>query len=252
MRGISSYDSSSISMLFSSLGGGANGGSDLLGINYSDYASIKSGSYGKLMRSYYALESGDGNSKASAKDAVKKTSTALSKDSSKTLAGIEEAASDLTDTAKSLYSRKSNSVFSKDSKGNYNSDKIYDTVSDFVENYNSLLSAAGKSDTTRIQNAVDSMTGTTKMHEDALKKIGITIDSKNGTLGIHEDTFKSADMSDVKTLFNGTGSFAYGVATQSSMIDSYAQAEASRANTYGASGKYNYNYNSGNIFYDSF
>lgn len=252
MRGISSYDSSSISMLFSSLGGRSNGGSDLLGINYSDYASIKSGSYGKLMRSYYALESGAGSSKTSAKDAVKKTSTALSKDSARTLAGIEEAASDLTDTAKSLYSRKSDSVFTKDSKGNYDTNKIYDAVSDFVEDYNSLLSAAGKSDTTRIQNAVGSMTNTTKMHENALKKIGITIDSENGTLGISEDTFKSASMSDIKKLFNGTGSFAYGVATQSSMIDSYARSEATKANTYGAGGKYNYNYNSGNIFYDSF
>ena len=251
MAGISSYDSSSISVLFSSLGS-SNSSSDILGINYSDYANIRNGSYGKLMRSYYALESDDGSSKTSTADTVKNTSTALSKDSSKTLAGIEEAASELTDTAKSLYSRKNDSVFTKDSKGNYNTDKIYDTVSDFVENYNSLLSAAGKSDTTRIQNAVDSMSNTTKMNEDALKKIGITIDSKNGTLGINEDTFKSADMSDVKTLFNGTGSFAYGVATQSSMIDSYAQSEATKSNTYSASGTYNYNYNSGNIFYDSF
>ncbi len=252
MRGISSYDSSSISMLFSSLEGKAGGNSDILGINYSDYANIRSGAYGKLMSSYYALGSDDGSTKTSASDVAKKTSTALSKDSAKTLAGIEEAASDLTDTAKSLYSRQSNSVFSKNAKGEYDENKIYDSVSAFVEDYNSLLSAAAKSDTTRIQNAVSSMNNITKMNEDALKKIGITIDSKNGTLGIKEDTFKSADMSDVKNLFNGTSSFVYGAATQASMIDSYAQAEASKSNTYGAGGKYNYNYNSGNIFYDSF
>ena len=59
-------------------------------------------------------------------------------------------------------------------------------------------------------------------------------------------------MDKVKKLFNGTGSYAYGVATRSSLIDSYAQSEAEKANTYGKNGKYSYNYNSGNIFYDSF
>ena len=49
---ISGYDSNSISMLFSGIGG-KNSGTDILGINYSDYATIKNGSYGKLMKSYY-------------------------------------------------------------------------------------------------------------------------------------------------------------------------------------------------------
>ena len=44
MRVISSYDSSSISMLFSSLGStGKSANSGLLGINLSDYASIRHG-----------------------------------------------------------------------------------------------------------------------------------------------------------------------------------------------------------------
>ncbi|MCM1561928.1 MAG: hypothetical protein NC123_20720, partial [Butyrivibrio sp.] len=67
---LSGYDSSSVSMLFSSLGSKNNsGGSDLLGINYSDYASIRSGAYGKLLKSYYSLDS----------DTSKKTSTVQTK-----------------------------------------------------------------------------------------------------------------------------------------------------------------------------
>ena len=250
MIGISSYDSSSISTLFSSLNhSSGSGGTDLLGINYSDYASIKSGAYGKLMRSYYSLDSKDSSAKTGSENSK---STAVSSDSAKTLANIEADASGLVDSAKTLYSRKNNEVFATDTKGNYDTNKIYEKVSDFVEDYNSLLSSAAKSDTTRITNGVDALQSLTKTNESALKDVGISVNEKNGTLSINADAFKSSDMSKVKNLFYGTGSYAYGVATQASMIDSYAQAEAAKSNTYGANGKYNYNYNSGNIFYDSF
>ena len=59
MATISGYDSSSIGVLFSSLNSGRTntstmfGTSDLLGINYSDYATIRNGSYTKLMKAYY-------------------------------------------------------------------------------------------------------------------------------------------------------------------------------------------------------
>lgn len=59
MATISGYDSSSIGVLFSSLNSGRTntstmfGTSDLLGINYSDYATIWNGSYTKLMKAYY-------------------------------------------------------------------------------------------------------------------------------------------------------------------------------------------------------
>jgi hypothetical protein len=255
---ISSYDSSSISTLFSSLG--SSGSTDILGINYSDYASIKSGSYGKLMKSYYAMQSGSSSSstksKSSSSDSTTesktKTSTSTSSDTTKVLANIESGAEGLTDTAKELYTRTSNKVFAKDTKGNYDTDKIYEKVSDFVEDYNTLLSSAAKSNTTKIENAVSSMSTLTKSNSDALGEIGISVDSKNGTLSINADTFKGADMDKVKSLFYGTSSYAYGVATQSSMIDSYAQSEAAKSNTYTSTGLYSYNYNSGSLFAANF
>ena len=64
MRGISMYDSSSVSTLFSSLGSSKSTGSGLFGINLSEYASIRSGSYGKLMRSYFSMDSTKGTSKS--------------------------------------------------------------------------------------------------------------------------------------------------------------------------------------------
>lgn len=247
MAGISFYDSSSISTLFSSLNSSkTQGGSDLLGINYSDYASIRSGSYGKLVRAYYAMDSDKSTG------AKTNSSTSTSKDSEKTLAGIEADAQALTDSAKKLYTGSGNTVFKKDAQGNYDVNAIYNAVNDFAEDYNSLLSSGEKSNTSSIDNALSSMKSSTDANEKTLNDIGISIDGKTGKLTVDEKKFKSADMDKVKALFKGTGSYGYRVATQASMIDSYAKTEASKANTYNQSGKYNYNYNSGNIFYDGF
>lgn len=256
MRGISMYDSSSVSTLFSSLGSSKSTGSGLFGINLSEYASIRSGSYGKLMRSYFSMDSTKGTSKSddSTKNTIEDlaTTTSTSKDSTKTLAAIESDAKELTDSAKALYTRSNNKVFTKDSGGSYDTDKIYKAVKRFTDDYNSMLDTAGKSSTNRISHSVSSMKNETSYNEKPLKEIGITVDEKTGKLSVDETTFKSADTEKIKNLFNGTGSYAYSVATKAAMTESYAKSEAAKSNTYTKNGTYNYNYNSGNIFTDMF
>lgn len=256
MRGISMYDSSSVSTLFSSLGSSKSTGSGLFGINLSEYASIRSGSYGKLMRSYFSMDSTKGTSKSddSTKNTIEDlaTTTSTSKDSTKTLAAIESDAKELTDSAKALYTRSNNKVFTKDSGGSYDTDKIYKAVKRFADDYNSMLDTAGKSSTNRISRSVSSMKNETSYNEKPLKEIGITVDEKTGKLSVDETTFKSADTEKIKKLFNGTGSYAYSVATKAAMTESYAKSEAAKSNTYTKNGTYNYNYNSGNIFTDMF
>ena len=256
MRGISMYDSSSVSTLFSSLGSSKSTGSGLFGINLSEYASIRSGSYGKLMRSYFSMDSTKGTPKSddSTKNTIEDlaTTTSTSKDSTKTLAAIESDAKELTDSAKALYTRSNNKVFTKDSGGSYDTDKIYKAVKRFADDYNSMLDTAGKSSTNRISRSVSSMKNETSYNEKPLKEIGITVDEKTGRLSVDETTFKSADTEKIKNLFNGTGSYAYSVATKAAMTESYAKSEAAKSNTYTKNGTYNYNYNSGNIFTDMF
>lgn len=250
------YDSSSVSTLFSSLGSSKSTGSGMFGINLSEYASIRSGSYGKLMRSYFSMDSTKSTSKSddSTKNTIEDlaTSTSTSKDSTKTLAAIESDAKELTDSAKALYTRSNNKVFTKDSGGSYDTDKIYKAVKSFADDYNSMLDTAGKSSTNRISQSVSSMKNETSYNEKALKEIGITVDEKTGKLSVDETTFKGADTEKVKNLFNGTGSYAYSVATKAAMTESYAKSEAAKSNTYTKNGTYNYNYNSGNIFMDMF
>ena len=256
MRGISMYDSSSVSTLFSSLGSSKSTGSGMFGINLSEYASIRSGSYGKLMRSYFSMDSTKSTSKSddSTKNTIEDlaTTTSTSKDSTKTLAAIESDAKELTDSAKALYTRSNNKVFTKDSGGSYDTDKIYKAVKSFADDYNSMLDTASKSSTNRISRSVSSMKNETSYNEKPLKEIGITVDEKTGRLSVDETTFKSAVTEEIKNLFNGTGSYAYSVATKAAMTESYAKSEAAKSNTYTKNGTYNYNYNSGNIFTDMF
>lgn len=250
MAGISAYNSNSISTLFSGLSNSTqkNASTDLLGISYADYATIRGGSYFKLMRAYYS-----GNESAS--KMISKTSTSTAKDETKTLAKVEDAAEGLKDAADALLEKGSKSVFKKVTKNGedgkvttgYDADAIYKKVNSFVKEYNALLTGAQDSNTSGILTSVSSMTRATEANEGLLNKIGITIGTDN-KLSIDEDTFKKADMTIVKSMFNGTGSYGYQVSAKASMANYYAESEAAKANTYAKNGLYTYNYSSGEIY----
>ena len=255
MATISGYDSSSIGVLFSSLNSGSTktsamfGTSDLLGINYSDYATIKNGSYTKLMKAYYAKEASGDSSSSSI------TSTSTSKDSSKTLANIESAADDLKKASEALRTNGDKSLFTKkqttDKDGKvsyeYDTDKIYKAVSEFVDSYNKMLKEGGDSNTNSILRSTKSMVNLTKANSSMLGSVGITIGTAN-KLSIDETAFKKADMNTVKSLFHTTGGFGYQTSVQAGMIESHAKTEAEKANTYNKTGMYTYNYTTGEIY----
>ena len=103
MASISSYDSNSISILLSSLPGSSqkqSASSSLLSsIKLTDYTAIRTGSFGKLMKAYYAkVESELDEDSDSSKDRLSNLSTSLSGDSSRTLTRIKENTSHLNDS----------------------------------------------------------------------------------------------------------------------------------------------------------
>lgn len=257
MATISAYDSASIGVLFSSLGNNSRagnnmslfgGGVDMLGINYSDYATIRNGSYGRLLSAYYAKDGGN--------DAVKQALfSSTAKDDTKTLARVEDAAGAMKSSAEKLLASGKSSVFEKvtttDKEGvtttDYNKDSIYKAVSSFVDDYNSLIDTAADSNTTSILRAARNMVNYSKVNERMLGKIGITIGEGN-KLQVDEKVFKEAGMEDVKALFAARGSYGYQVDAQASLIESYAKSEAMKSNTYGKNGVYTYNYNTGEMY----
>lgn len=247
---MSSTKNSYSSSLFSS--------TDLLGINYMDYSSIKSGSYYKLLNAYYSLDN-DEETKSGTVTEKKDYTIATSTDSASKLADIESKAESLNETASTLLTVGTKSLFQQtditDEEGNttkgYDTDKIYQAVKTFASQYNSLVDSAESSKVSRIASAASSIVSYTERNAKLLSSVGITIDEETKDMKVDEETFKKADMSTVKSLFNGTGSYAYQVSVKASMIDYYAQNEASKANTYNGVGSYSYNYSSGSIW-DSF
>ena len=248
------FDSSSVSTLFSNLSRTSGlslykGSSDSLGINYNDWSTIRGGSYSKLLSAYYG---------ANASDAVKQiasSSTSTSKDDSRKIANIESASDKLQNSAEALRKTGKDSVFhevtKKDKDGKettgYDTDAIYSAVKSFVDDYNKLLETSSESKTGNIQRTARSMVNYTKANERMLAKVGVTIDSDN-KLAIDENKFKDADMGTVKSLFQQRGSYGSQMQTQASLMENYAKSEATKANTYGKTGSYTYNYNAGDLF----
>ncbi len=211
---VSSWDSSSISTLFSSLSSksATDGVSSILNSSatlLSDYYSIQNGSYKKLLSAYY--DSVDTSSTSSTDD----------DDETSTLSTIQESANSLSTSTYTLLNKTSSSVFEPDSDGEYDTDAIYDAVDDYVTAYNSVVKNGASSTVSSIKSAVSSMKSTTNMNSSALESIGITV-SDSGYLSIDEDTFKSSDMSTVKSIFNTTGGYAYTIGSKATTISSAA------------------------------
>lgn len=238
MSTISSYDSSSIATLFSGFNTSSTIGG---GLDFNTYNSIRNGSYGKLLKKYYANESG----KVATTDSEKKaTDDAKSKTNA---TSARDAASALIDSSKelrsvSLWSKKTSTDADGKTVTDYDKDSIYKNVEAFVKNYNSMVSATGKSSDNNTLNTAVNMVGNTKANAELLSKVGISIE-ENNKLSIDESAFKKADMSTVKSIFSGAGSFGQAVAAKASSIYSSSVSELSRLNAknnYGSNGNYSY------------
>lgn len=238
------------SYLFSGLSTGSSSSTNLSFL--SDYASIKNGSYAKLMKAYY---NGTGTSAVS----QLASSSTVSKTEAAALTKVQTATDALKESADVLLENGSKSVFArtdittKDENGvettekGYDTEAIYKAVNDFVSNYNSVINAANDSENDTVITKASSLATSTYINSNLLSKIGITIND-DSTLSIDKDTFMDADMGTVKTLFNGSGSYGYRASAQASLINFAAEREATRNSTYTVSGTLNTTYSSGTLF----
>ena len=243
---ISGLNTTDYSYLFSNLQTSGNSSTGSASSFLADYASIKNGSYSKLMRAYYEKGSGSGTTKAS-----KEASAEEAKQNSQ----VKSDAASVKDAADALVTTGSKSVFNltdvKDKDGNttkgYDYDAIYKAVKSFADEYNDLVKSGGESDSTGVLRRTLTMTNETKANVKMLSKVGVTIGTDN-KLTIDEKALKKADIHDLKTLFNGAGSFAYNISSKASMISNVVTAEQQRRNGYSASGAYSYSAQVGKIY----
>ena len=153
------------------------------------------------------------------------------------LSVVRSNASSLAETAGKLSSG-TNSIYKTDDKGNYDTDAIYNAVSNFVKQYNATVESAGKSNVSAIKYAaLASMTDSTKANSSKLAEIGITIDAGK-TLTLDKDQLKAAGAEKVKDLF--TGGYGDKINDRASAISYHANYEINKGGMYSSTGNYNY------------
>lgn len=181
----------------------------------SDYASIKNGSYGKLMKAYYGpvqnAGSSTGGAKASTYNILEKMEA--EKRNPKVSKDVKEANSKLTSglsTLKnSLSTLQNDATYTDTENGKSAADKVVSAVKSFVSNYNDVVTASKGSTLTSQTAYVANMMSATAANSDQLAEIGIRVNAK-GTLEINEAKLKGADISKVQELFSSEDVMSYG------------------------------------------
>lgn len=216
------------SYLFSNMSSSNNSNNLFTSINLSDYNSIKSGTYGKLLKAYYKKEDAEAADTSSNKTSATKTESVEAKE----LKEVQTDADALRDSAGVLMQRGSKSVFKDEDM-----DKVYAAVSDFVKDYNTLLESGTESSSKSVVRGVEGLVSLAEDYEKELKEMGITID-KDNKLTIDKDTFMKTDINKVKDLFNGQNSFSYLTSMRAVSVGNTAYSESNKSSLYTGDGNY--------------
>lgn len=217
------------SFLFSGLNGTNNSSNLFTSINLSDYNSIKTGAYGKLLKAYYKKEDVDTKDTTSKTDSVSKTESS----SAKELKEVQTEANELRDSATALMQKGGKSVFKDEDMK-----KVYSAVSEFVDDFNSVVEKAEDSGSKSLIRDAEGLMQLAGDYEEELNKMGITIDTKENKLSIDKDTFMKADVDKVKEIFNGQNSFAYLSSLRAVSMGNTAYSESNQSSLYNGNGNY--------------
>lgn len=199
---------------------GNNGSSNFL----ADYASIKSGSYKRLMKSYYGMGSSSstgatgksGSSGGYVLDKIleERRNPKVSKEAQE---ANENLTTGLSNLNKSVSALRNEGTFTDTQNGQSAADKVVSAVKAYVSDYNDVVSSSKRSTMSNKAAHVANMMKSTKENAEKLAEIGVTI-NRDGTLKVNEGKLKAAGTSKVQELFSPKDSLSYG-----SMIASRAQ-----------------------------
>lgn len=196
----------------------------------SDYAAIKNGSYGKLLKAYYARQ--DAEKTAGTGDTSQKLT--LMKTSADALKKSADALNNSSLWEKKKIKKKDEETGEETTIEDYDWDAITKAVKSFVENYNDVVKEAGESNTKAVLRNAVWMTGMTDKNSNILAKIGISI-GKGNALELDENALKKADIGSLKTIFTGYNSFISKISQKASGISSAANMASA---TYTKNGAY--------------
>ncbi|MDE7204454.1 MAG: hypothetical protein K2O91_21725 [Lachnospiraceae bacterium] len=184
---------------------------------FSERASIKNGTYKRLLKSYFNSAGSDSDGTTSAKKnrssnniidklLKEKMYPTVSKDT-------QEANSNLTSGLNSLQSSVSalqkSSTYEDTENGSTAADKVVSAMKSYVTNYNNVVTASKSSTLTNKTAYVANMMSATSKNAKELAEIGVTL-KQDGTLQLDETKLKGADISKVQKLFSADNIQSYG------------------------------------------
>ena len=230
----------SVSTLFSSMRTSRNNNPTNIQLNtqlFSEYASLKNGSYYKLSKAYYNKQDNPINTSITAKD----------KDSQISLRNTKEVAEALQESTQEFLTKGTDSVFAKEKHIAEDGTETYSVkrsnvqkkLETFIQDYNQVIEAAKDSKSNGILTPAASLTTMTSGSKQLLQDIGITISTDN-KLKLDKTLFEKADMTQVKALFQGAGSYGYQIQSKAFSIRTAAQNELEKVATYSKKGTQNY------------
>ncbi len=211
-------NASGASALFSGFGNNTGSTTSLL----SNYASIKSGSYYKLLKAYYAQTSNSEKTTSTVTDKLNSDNTAW-----------KETASDISSLKSSA------TTLMKEDYTEENRSKLESAISSFVKNYNAVLDSSADVNSSSFSKKIEWMTRITSNNSTTLEKAGITVNSDN-TLSLNSDSLSKASLDDLKTAFSGSYSYAGQINSVSNLMAQVAsnKGASNTASLYTSSGTY--------------
>ena len=234
----------SINTLLNGFGNTSSNSSYTSGLysSLSEYSTIRTGAYKKLLNSYYSKTQSTKASQTGTNYQVKGNSTVEKKQ----LTEVKDAADSLYSSAAKLTDTSSTKSLFKNAQSV--TGEISSAVKNFVNDYNSLVEEAADTSNSKVTGKVSFMTSQTNAYKSSLENIGITINNDK-TLTVDEKKLNSADVNDVKKLFNGSSSMAYQTFVRASSISSAAENASTTSGLYGWYGVYDNYYNSAYNWY---
>ena len=183
---------------YSALFGGTSDSSSVGNTNMlSDYAAIKNGSYGKLMKAYYAKQDAE---KLSGKGDTSQKLT-LMKTSADSLKKSADALNDASLWGKKKIKKKDEKTGEETEVEDYDWDAITKKVKSFIDDYNDVVKEAGESNTKDVLRNASWMTGMTDKTSHLLSKIGITMIIDSSNVGMASSrTYSSAAVYQTETM----------------------------------------------------
>lgn len=182
---------------------------------FSDYASIKSGSYKKLMKAYYGTGQSSSTTSAGTKSSTSNVLDRILEErrNPKVSEDVKEANSNLVSGISSLKNSVStlqnDNTYTNTENGQSASDKVVSAMKAYVSEYNDVVNASKRSTMTNKTAYIANIMKTTASNADKLSEIGVTINA-NGTLQLNEGKLKATDISKVQEMFSSKDSMSYG------------------------------------------